>query len=87
MTIELLKKEAKKMIFSGKYTQKEIARKLGVRPNTVSDWVKRYNWRKETEKSLYEDTDPLLAYLRFLRQKHPATYQSILTTFKEFKNR
>ena len=43
-----------KMLFldqSNKLTRKEIAERVGVRQNTVGDWIKKYNWEKQ-KKSL-----------------------------------
>lgn len=77
--------EAKRMYESGKYRQREIARKVGVTEKTITLWVKKFGWQNRKRLQLYESKNPLLGYLNFLRAEHPETFNKVVETFREFQ--
>lgn len=76
-------REYAKMLYLDKtrnLTQKEIAGRVGVRPNTVGDWIKKHGWDKEKKSllitkqesivDLYDQLNALLTHIKTRKVIH-----------------
>lgn len=80
-----VKEEAKRLITKEGRFQKEVSKMLGVSEKTLSQWVTKYGWRKDINSELYDIENPMLSYLKFLKNEYPDTYQIIQKTFLHFQ--
>ena len=73
------KQEAKRLIITLGYNQKEAAKKVGVTENTMTKWCKQFGWSNSIEhqiRQLHEGN--LHAFAFFIEKNDPQTFKKVI---------
>lgn len=83
-----LKDKARELYIKGGMTAKQISRQLPVSENTLSKWVRQYDWRTAKRKRLeyYNDGVMLNEFNDFLAATNPPLFAQVKHLIAIFQN-